>query len=157
MNEGGSLGLTVCLLNQCGFPLGTRELNRECSVPALALPLWHSLIGPCWTDGHCLAWESIQGYSQAVLLRSFELISALSWPLPKQPPLHLLAVSHFLPALFVIQLLWFAIKNTASWKCFPKLLIVVAKFPNVIASATVKSMKINLKHEFWPQSFLKCD
>lgn len=70
------------------FPPESRELNRESSVSArlcLCGILWK---GPCSTDGHCLGWECMEGYSQSVSVPSFELISAPSKHfLNTRPPL----------------------------------------------------------------------
>lgn len=60
------------------FPPESRELNRESSVSAQLCLCGILSKGPCSTDGHCLASECIEGYSQSVSVPSFELNSAPS-------------------------------------------------------------------------------
>ncbi len=98
-NEGGSLGLIVCLPNQCFFSRVSRAEQREQCLGS-ALPQWHSFKGPCWTDGHCLGWECTEGYSQSVSAPSFEFICAPSTSYTSIFPF--LAISDFPPVLLLI-------------------------------------------------------
>lgn len=60
------------------FPPRDSRAKQRAQCLGSALPLWRSFKGPCLTDGHCLGWESMEGYSQSVSVHSFELIFAPS-------------------------------------------------------------------------------
>lgn len=92
------------------FSSGVSRAKQREQCLGSALPLWHSFKGPCSTDGQCLGWECMEGYSQSVSGPSFELNSVPSKHfLNTRPPL-------FVNFSFSASSVWHLIR--VSLKCF---------------------------------------
>lgn len=105
----------------------SRAKQREQCLSS-ALPLWHSFKGPCSTDGHCLGWECMEGYSQPVSAPAFGFISA--------PSQHFLNTLPPLLGNFSFSVSSVCHSNRASLKCFWK------KIPDTFKTEPLTSIKL---------------